>query len=75
MATLVLKPGRYRGYSVRRAKRPLMVGLAAPCALCLYRLSEFEQDWFWNKRGRWESKCAACPECGTLNEFIAVLRG
>ena len=62
-----LRPGRYRGYSVRRRKPELMVGLAGPCDLCRCRVSTIDDPGFWITAGDWHYVALACPECGTVN--------
>ena len=67
-----LRSGRFRGYSVRRAKPagPLVVA-QHDCALCHCRFTEDETDRWWISTGRWRSLVGFCPECGHQAEFLA----
>jgi hypothetical protein len=67
-----LKSGRFRGYSVRRAKPagPIVVRVE-DCSLCRCRFTEDDTERWWISTGRWRSLVGYCPECGQQVEFSA----
>ena len=67
-----LRPGRFRGYSVRGATRPgPLVVRQVSCDRCGLIFTEEHSRRWWISTGRWRSLIGFCPECGHEVEFAA----
>lgn len=68
------RSGRFRGYSVRRAKRPgPLVVMEVTCSGCSLRFTEEHTERFWVSADRWRVLVGDCPECHTEVQFVVGL--